>query len=496
MGYLLGLDVGSSSVKACLFDPERGRTLAAAGSPARELPILAAQPGWAEQDPATWWEHAIKATRKCLRAAGVPGREVAAIGISYQMHGLVCVDTAGEVLRPAIIWCDSRAVAIGDRAAAALGGEACRTRLLNSPGNFTASKLAWVKEHEPRIFARVARIMLPGDWLAYRLTGEQSTTASGLSEGILWDFIDDAPAHRVLDHFGLAAGLLPPVRPTFSRQGALTAAAAKAFGLAAGTPVAYRGGDQPNNALSLKVLEPGEIAATAGTSGVVYGVTDRRAADPHSRVNTFVHVNHAPGRPRYGVLLCINGTGILNSWLKHEVVADALDYRRMNALAAKAPIGSDGLCLLPYGNGAERTLGNRTLGGVWANLDFNRHGRAHYLRAAQEGIVFALRHGLDIMTATGVPVGTVRAGHANLFLSPIFRQAFATCTGATLELYDCDGSQGAARGAGVGAGIYADLREAFASLRLRATIEPDRATAPAYAEAYARWHAVLDRLMA
>lgn len=496
MGYLLGIDVGSSSIKAALLDAESGAVVASAGSPATELPILAPEPGFAEQDPATWWEHSIIATRSCLEQAGVAGDAVVGVGISYQMHGLVCLDAAGEVLRPSIIWCDSRAVSIGDEAAEAIGRERCLERLLNSPGNFTASKLAWVKQHQPELYAQIATIMLPGDWLAFRLTGERTTTASGLSEGILWDVVDDAPAALVMDHYGFERGLLPRVVPTFGDQGTLTAAAAEAFGLAAGTPVAYRGGDQPNNALSLGVLQPGQLAATAGTSGVVYGVADVAQADPESRVNTFVHVNHQADAPRYGVLLCVNGCGSCYSWLKREVATigdQSLDYPALNAAAEATPIGADGVQILPFGNGAERTLGNQAVGAAMLGLDFNRHGRGHLIRAAQEGIACALAYGIEGMAAAGVRVDTVRAGHANLFLSPLFRAAFAGITGATVEIYDTDGAAGAARGAGIGAGVYADADAAFADLAKVSVTEPIAADRQAWQGVFLRWKDALAR---
>ena len=494
MSYALGLDIGSSSVKACLLDTASGAVVAHATSPSTELPIYAPQPGFAEQDPSSWWEHSVKATRQLLETPGVDAAAVSCVGISYQMHGLVCLDSAGAVLRPAIIWCDSRAVPYGDAALQAIGEERCLERLLNSPGNFTASKLAWVKEHEPTVFDQISRIMLPGDWIAFQLTGVQNTTASGLSEGILWDMKDDEVANLVLDYFGFHKDIIPVVVPTFSDQGRVTSTAAEQLGIPAGIPVSYRGGDQPNNALSLNVLQPGELAATAGTSGVVYGVSDQAAADPQQRVNTFVHVNHEAQSPRYGVLLCINGTGIASSWLRRNTctVGDSsLDYPAMNEAAATAPIGSDGLVMLPFGNGAERTLGNRNIGSSLVGLDFNRHSRAHLLRANQEGIIFAMKYGIDVMSQLGVSVKRVRAGYANSFLSPLFRQAFATCTGATLELYDTDGAAGAARGAGLGSGIYASSTEAFADLTLRDTIEPNAGEQAAYSEAYDRWCSVL-----
>ena len=491
--YLLGYDIGSSSVKVALLEADSGTVIASATSPKTELPIIAERPGWAEQHPDTWWEHAVKATAEI--AANTPDSvdlaDVKAIGISYQMHGLVIVDKDGKPLRPAIIWCDSRAVEIGEEAFAAIGSETCLSHMLNSPGNFTASKLRWVQQNEPDVFARTHRFMLPGDYIAYRLTGEMKTSISGLSEGILWDYKQQCLANLLLDHYDIPTELACEAAGSFCPQGGVTSAAAAQLGLKAGTPVAYRGGDQPNNALSLNVLNPGEIAATAGTSGVVYGITDQANYDPQSRVNTFVHVNHTTDAPRYGVLLCINGTGILNSWLKHNTLSAADDYPQMNDIAAKAPIGSDGLVVLPFGNGAERPLNNADIGASVHNLNFNTHDRSHLLRAAQEGIVFALNYGCDIMRSLGVDVSTVRAGRANMFLSPLFATAFATVTGACVQLYNTDGSQGAARGAGLGAGIYKSPTDAFVGLKTISTIEPDDKLKTAYQDAYQNWITVL-----
>jgi xylulokinase len=492
MKTLLGLDVGSSSIKASLVDASTGKVLASATSPKKEMEIIAKKAGWAEQHPETWWQHVAAAIRQIRATKGFAPRDVAAIGISYQMHGLVTVDKAGRVLRPAIIWCDSRAVEIGRKAAEGIGRGKCLKNLLNLPGNFTASKLAWVKANEPSLYKRIHKIMLPGDYIAFKMTGLMQTTASGLSEGILWDYRRQGLAQFVLDQYKLDADLICGRVETFSVQGELTSGAARELGLAVGTPIAYRAGDQPNNALSLNVLDPGEVAATAGTSGVVYGISAKEQYDPKSRVNTFVHVNHRPGSPRYGVLLCLNGTGILNSWLKHNA-AGGIDYPKMNELASQAPAGSEGLVVLPYGNGAERTLENNDVGALVSGLRFNTHTRAHLLRASQEGIVFALKYGLDIMQEhAGVKAKTVRAGHANMFLSPLFAEAFATVTGATVELYNTDGAQGAARGAGVGAGVYRNIREAFRGLDRKKTIRPDRRSRVAYQEAYARWREVLD----
>jgi len=496
-GYLLGFDIGSSSIKAALLEAETGRLVASASSPKTELAISAPRPGWAEQDPALWWDNAVAAAAALKAAAGKEYGAVAAIGISYQMHGLVVIDKGGRVLRPSIIWCDSRAVDLGERAFKGIGEKTCLSRLLNSPGNFTASKLAWVKENEPDVFSRVSTFLLPGDWVAFRMTGEACTTTSGLSEGVLWDFTKGEKADMVLDWYGIPGNLVPEVRPTFSTQGELSGGAANALGLTKGIPVSYRAGDQPNNAFSLRVLDPGEAATTAGTSGVVYGVAGKPCYDRLSRVNTFVHVSHTESAPRYGVLLCVNGTGILNSWMKRILVGDsgAVSYDQMNRVAAQAPIGAEGVTILPFGNGAERTLENRTIGSSLLGLDFNRHGIPHLLRASQEGIFFALHYGLKIMRDMGTEARTVRAGHANMFLSAIFREAFSTVTGARVELYNTDGSQGAARGAGLGANIYPSSKEAFVGLTAVMTVEPDPAKAPAYQEAYGRWERALEAAM-
>ena len=490
--YLLGFDLGSSSVKASVLDSETGKLAGSATSPKVEMEMQAIKPGWAEQDPEMWWEHIINATKELLQSGSVKKEDIAAIGISYQMHGLVAVDKNHNVLRPSIIWCDSRASEIGEKALNSLGQEVCLKKFLNSPGNFTASKLKWVKENEPDLYKKIYKIMLPGDYVAMKLTNEIYTTHSGLSEGILWNFQNNEIAHELLDHYGISEELIPEPLDSFGQHGELSASAAEKLGLNKGTKVTYRAGDQPNNAFSLNVLNPGEVAATAGTSGVIYGIIDKPDYDKHSRVNTFVHVNHVADESRYGVLLCINGTGILNSWLRKNLgINESLSYEQMNSMAEKAPIGSDGVTILPFGNGTERILVNRDLGAQISGLNFNRHTASHLLRAAQEGIVFSLYYGFQIMENMGMEIQTVRAGHANMFLSPLFREAFVNTTGARLELYDTDGAQGAARGAGVGAGIYKSTSEAFTGLTKIEVIEPTSQKRKQYLEAYQVW---LDQL--
>ena len=484
--YLLGYDIGSSSVKASLVNAESGKCVASTFFPKTEAEIIAVKAGWAEQRPENWWENLTLATRAVMAESGIDAGDIKAIGISYQMHGLVCVDRDMNVLRPAIIWCDSRAVPYGQKAFEELGEGTCLSHLLNSPGNFTASKLAWIKENEPDIYARIHKIMLPGDYIAMKLSGTICTTVSGLSEGMLWDFKNNHVADFLMDHYGFSPSLIADIAPTFAEQGRVSASAAAELGLKAGTPVTYRAGDQPNNALSLNVFNPGEIASTAGTSGVVYGVNGNMNYDPLSRVNTFAHVNHTADRTRLGVLLCINGTGILNSWVK-RTVGDGLSYDDMNRLAAQAPVGSAGLSILPFGNGAERVLQDREPGCSVHGINFNRHDKRHIIRAAQEGIVFSFKYGMEIMEQMGLPVKKIHAGRANMFLSPVFRQTLADVTGADIELYDTDGAVGAAKGAGIGAGIYKSTQEAFATLGKLEVAHPQESGRQACLEAYGRW---------
>ena len=496
MRLLLGYDIGTSSVKASLVDAETGKTVASAQYPDAEAPITSKQAGWAEQEPEMWWDELRQATKRVAEKAECdsPLAQVAAIGISYQMHGLVCVDKEGKPLRPSIIWCDGRAVPFGNAAFEAIGGEQCLSHLLNSPGNFTAAKLAWVKENEPELFAKIDKIMLPGDYIALRLSGgDKKTTVSGLSEGMFWDFKNNEVSKDVMNHFGFPESIISEIVPTFSVQSRVCQAVADELGLPAGTPISYRGGDQPNNALSLNVMKPGEIAATGGTSGVVYGVLGDVNYDPKSRVNTFAHVNHGEGgQTRLGVLLCINGTGILNAWMRRTVAPEGISYGAMNDLAESVPVGAEGLSIIPFGNGAERVLQNQNPGASVHGINFNIHTKAHMLRAAQEGIAFSFAYGMEIMSGMGMDIKTIKAGHANLFLSPLFRRTLAAVTGATIELYETDGSVGAAYGAGIGAGIYKDSDDAFKTLKHIATEAPVAET-EAYKEAYKRWKACLEK---
>lgn len=493
MNYLLGFDIGSSSVKATLLEIASGKTIASAFSPSSEMPMQSSQPGFAEQDPEMWWKELVNAMNKLRQQVSFNGDEVAAIGIAYQMHGLVCVDKDLKPLRPSIIWCDSRAVKIGDKAFEELGEKHCLKSFLNSPGNFTASKLRWVKKNEPDVYKNIYKVMLPGDYIAMKLTGEPATTISGLSEGIMWNFKKEKIAADLLKYYDIDEELLSPLVPTFGEQGRLSSAAATELKLKTGIPVSYRAGDQPNNAFSLNVSQPGEVAATAGTSGVVYGIIDQPNYDPKSRVNTFVHVNHSKKDPRYGVLLCVNGTGILNSWLRKNFFGES-SYEQINKEAAIVPAGSDGLLLYPFGNGAERVLENKDTGAEMRGLQFNRHHRGHIARAAQEGIVFALHYGVEVMKEMGMEIKTVRAGHANMFLSEVFSSVFVNTTGCELELYNTDGATGAARGAGIGVGVYKDFAEAYSSMEKIKSYSPTKEDQELYADVYKKWKQQLKNL--
>ena len=490
--HLLGLDIGSSSIKASIIDAESGSTSASVFYPDKEMPISVPEPGFAEQDPGMWWKYSCHAIKKVIGKSGIKAEDIRAIGISYQMHGLVMVDKNLEVVSPSIIWCDSRATGIGNKALRDIGEDKCLGHLLNSPGNFTASKLAWVKENQPRLFDSIYKMMLPGDYIAMKLTGEVRTTVSGLSEGILWDFKNNDIADFILDYYGIDRSVIPEAVPTFGEQGTVTGKASGETGLPEGIPVAYRAGDQPNNAFSLNVLKPGELAAVAGTSGVVYGVSDRMVYDPQSRINIFAHVNHSAKKPGLGVLLCINGAGILNSWIRRNISVD-MTYEQIDCMAASVKVGADGLIIIPFGNGAERMLDNTNYGAGVYNLDFNIHSREHILRAAHEGLAFAFRYGIELMNNMGIGSEVIRAGYGNMFLSPVFRQTLSNITGAVLELYNTDGANGAALAAGLGAGIFKNEDEAFRDLSVIKRTEPELEYAGQYSMAYDNWLNELNR---
>lgn len=492
--YFLGFDLGSSSIKAAIVDGHTNKQVAVANYPEAEMNIISLEPGWAEQDPELWWDNLISVTKLVITKSGIDAKLIEGIGVSYQMHGLVLVDKNHKVLRPSIVWCDSRAVEIGESAFDAIGNQHCLERLLNSPGNFTASKLKWVKDNEPELYDQVYKFLLPGDYIAMKLTGQLSTTIPGLSEGMIWDFKSNSPSKDLFDHYGFDSDLIPEIKPTFSDQGGVSSEVAKLLGLREGTTVGYRGGDQPNNAMSLGVLESGEVAGTGGTSGVVYGVNSSPVYDTQNRVNSFAHVNYSEDCPNVGVLLCINGSGIQYRWINQEIASSGISYFDMEKVMSEIPIGSDKLRMLPFGNGAERMLGNKEVGAHLQGIQFNKHTKAHIFRAALEGIAYSFAYGIEIMTSLGMDVRSMRVGNDNLFQSNIFSNTISTLMKGSIEMVETTGAIGAARAAGFTIGHFKSLKEAMSGDKIIMTYEPDQ-DADEQKEAYELWKEDLDRIL-
>jgi len=489
--YYLGYDIGSSAVKVAITEEATGRPVGVQKEPAREMVIHSPKPGWAEQDPELWWQHVCTATKSLLSSYSIDKKAIKGIGITYQMHGLVLVDEMGKVLRPAIIWCDSRAVALGEKAHTALGSEKCATQLLNSPGNFTASKLAWVKENEPDKYASVYKALLPGDYIAYRLSNNVSTTIPGLTEGIFWDFKNKELASWLLAYYGISPELIPEIVPTFGLQSSVSSTGAKETGLQEGTPILYRAGDQPNNALSLNVLQPGEVAMTGGTSGVVYHVSEKAPTNENNVINHFAHVTYTKQKNVLGKLLCINGAGIQYRWLRENLKVSS--YEEMNTLAISVPVGCEGLLLLPFGNGAERMLDNKEIGTQICNLDLNTHTRAHLCRAALEGIAFSFFYGMELMNWNSSHPRSIRAGDDNLFQSVVFGTTLATLAGQEIELYHTTGAIGAARACALHQGNF-DLFEAFLRNDYIKSYHPIKNDTEYY-KAYLQWKNKLETIL-
>ncbi|MCR9288793.1 MAG: FGGY family carbohydrate kinase [Bacteroidetes bacterium] len=492
--YLLGYDIGSSSIKVALVEASSGETVKLMQHPKSELTIIANHADWAEQHPETWWNSVCQATKELLQETQIDPSKINGIGIAYQMHGLVCIDENQAVLRPSIIWCDSRAVSIGNKAFSEIGEEKCLNHFLNSPGNFTASKLKWVKENEPEIYSQIDKIMLPGDYIAMKLTGNTRTTVSGLSEGIFWDFKENKLAEILLNHYGISVNLLPEITGTFEDSGKLTEKAAQETGLVAGIPITYRAGDQPNNALSLGVFNPNEVAATGGTSGVIYGIVDQPKYDLQSRINPFAHVNHTSDNPRLGLLLCINGAGIQYAWLKNQMAESGTSFVEMGEMANTIPIGSDGLRIIPFGNGAERILCNENPGAQINNLQFNRHKQAHFYRAGLEGIAFSFVYGFQILKDLGLNPKVIKVGNDNLFKSNIFSQTIANLLNCEIEVVKTTGAVGAAKASGIGAGVYQNLEEAMTHNENENRFLPEKEIT-SYQEAYEAWEKDLIKLV-
>jgi xylulokinase len=488
--YFLGIDLGSSSVKLSVFDAEKGSTISAITAPEFEMDISAPAFGWAEQDPNSWWQYVKEGIQALGNKKGIDLKQIVGIGIAYQMHGLVLVDENLNPVRAAIIWCDSRAAQIGNETYDQMGHNYCQQQILGSPGNFTASKLKWVQTNQPEIFEKATYMMLPGDFIAAKLSGVAQISTSGLSEAALWNFSKGSLATEVLQAMEIPEKMIPEIVPNFGYQATIHPDIAFELGLNTAVKITYRAGDQPNNALSLNVLKPGEMATTAGTSAVIYAVSDSDNYDKENRINTFLHVNNTPAEKKNGVMLCINGSGILYQWLRKIMSVDSANlmaYEKLNSEAAKVKVGSEGLRFYPFGNGVERIFNNKKANSGIQNLNFNMHHSGHLVRSACEGIVFAMNYGFDVMKSVGAGGDIVRAGNANLFLSPVFREIFTNTTQTTLELYNTSGAEGAARGAAYGYGYYTSLEEAFAGLKCIERIEPNLVLTTQYQDIYQEW---------
>ena len=493
MNYYLGLDIGSSSIKTALVEISSGKSIGIVQEPKEEMSMFAQKNGWAEQNPNDWWLHICNAITKLKKQYNISRTQIKGIGISYQMHGLVLVDKKGNPLRKSIIWCDSRAVENGNKAFLKIGKKKCASQLLNAPGNFTASKLKWVKENEPEIYKQIYKFMLPGDYVAYKFSNKINTTISGLSEGIFWDFKNDTIADFLLDHYGIDKSLVPDIVDTFGVQSLVDEKGEEESGIASGTPIYYRAGDQPNNALSLNVFNPGEVAATGGTSGVVYAVTDSLSAKESSRVNNFAHVNYKKGAtPIIGKLLCINGAGIQYRWLLNNLAVSS--YEEMNTLALEIPVGSDGVCLIPFGNGAERMLNNKEVGTRIVNMNLNNHHKGHMCRAALEGIAFSFVYGMEIMKSDGIKASVIRAGNDNLFRSEIFANTVATLIEQEIEIYNTTGAIGAARAANLHKGDFESFGKLIMDNDHVMTFMPFKDKKP-YLDAYKNWKKELELVL-
>ena len=488
--YYLGFDLGSSSLKVALVDAVTGENIISLHEPKNEMSILSEQSDWAEQDPEDWWTYVCLGIKRLLQESKIDARKIKAVGISYQMHGLVVVDAVGKPLRNSIIWCDSRAVNIGNKAFNDLTKERCVSSLLNSPANFTASKLKWVKDNEPELYAKIHKFMLPGDYIAYKLTGAISTTNNGLSEGIFWDYKSDSVAHWLLDYFKFNPDMVPEIVENFTTQGKISKQASEETGLPIGIPITYRAGDQPNNALSLNVFNSGEVAATGGTSGVIYAITDNKNSVEASRINHFAHVNYSAKKPTIGKLLCINGAGIMYRWLRNQSSAES--YETMNLKASKIPVGSEGLVILPFGNGAERMLDNSNIGTQFCNINLNQHTNAHLYRAALEGIAFSFVYGMEILKNDNTNIKVIRAGNDNLFRSEIFSKTLATLIGYEIEIYNTTGAIGAARAAGLTDNNFERFGKNITSNDHVMTFKPIE-NKTAYIDAYQNWKTELDK---
>jgi xylulokinase len=466
MSHLLGIDASTTSVKALLMD-ETGDVVGVGNT---ELPLSTPKPLWSEQDPADWWRGAISSIKQVQEKTGVGGEQIAAIGLTGQMHGLTLLDAAGAVLRPAILWNDQRTGAQCDEIRRRLG----KARLIEITGNdaltgFTAPKILWVRENEPELFKRAAHILLPKDYVRLKLTGVYATDRAGAAGTLLMDIKTRDWSPEVLDALEIPAEWLPATHEGPEVTGQVSAQAAQATGLKAGTPVVGGGGDQAAQAVGVGAVQPGIVALTLGTSGVVFASTDQPFVEPEGRLHAFCHA--APGRWHLmGVMLSAAGS---LRWYRDTLAPD-VDFDTLLAPAAEIPPVSEGLLFLPYLTGERTPHPDPLARGAFVGLTV-RHNRHHLTRAVLEGVAFGLRDSFELMKAAGLAeITQVRASGGGA-RSPLWQQILADVLG--IELVTVNTTEGAAYGAallaGVGAGVWSDVDTAC-----QATVRQTGATSP------------------
>jgi xylulokinase len=479
--WLLGMDVGTGGTRAVVVDGE-GSVIASAAS--EHEPFKTAHPGWAEQDPEDWWRAAQEAIREALVSAPEPREAIVAIGLTGQMHGAVMLDENGAVLRPALIWCDTRTQPECDWLTEKIGYDRL-IELTCNPAlpNFTVTKLLWVKEHQPEIFAKIRHIMCPKDYVRYRLTGEFAIDVQEASGTLLLDVTHRRWSQEVAEAAGIDESWLPKLYESPEVCARISETAAGLTGLTVGTPVVAGAGDQGAGAVGMGILQPGSVSATIGTSGVVFAATAAPTKDPHGRLHTFCHA--VPGL--WHVMGVTQSAGLSFRWLKDTFFA-GLDYDALTYAASTIAAGSDGLEWAPY------LLGERTphldpeVRAAFAGIS-TMHTRAHFIRAVLEGVAYSLKDTFTLFAELGIPVSGIRLGGGGA-RGPLWRKIQAGVYGQAVEVLTAEegGAFGCALMAGVGAGHWANLDEACAqAIEVAQRIEPDPGDVSAYEWGYAQW---------
>jgi xylulokinase len=487
----LGMDVGTGGTRAVLVN-EQGQLIASAS--VEHAPFRVPHPGWAEQDPEDWWRAAQQSIREVLAAAHHP--RVEAAGLTGQMHGAVMLDKDGRVLRPSLIWCDTRTQPQCDWLHAQFGsGEKGREKLIELTANpalpnFTLTRLLWVREHEPEIFAKIAHVLCPKDYVRYRLTGTCAMDVQEASGTLLLDVAHRRWSSEVAKVAGIPESWLPQLFESPEICAKISTEAAAITGLAAGTPVAAGAGDQGAGAVGMGILEPGSVSATIGTSGVVFAATAAPTRDLHGRLHTFCHA--VPGR--WHVMGVTQAAGLSLRWLR-ETLAPDRSYDELTAAAAAIPAGSDGLLWTPYLLGERTPHLDGTATAAFVGITATTT-RAHFTRAVLEGVAYSLKDTFTLFSELGIPVKGVRLGGGGA-RGPLWREIQANVYGYACERLTAEegGAFGAALMAGVGAGHWRDLEAACAAgLTVAETIAPQAATIARYAEGYAGYRQVYPAL--